>query len=78
MFKEGDKVEFEVSPEYSTTGIVQEVVDLYTDEEGGGYNQYTVEEDDGTVWTLHRDRIKGAVGPDKPAFEEKYYVSSIP
>ena len=69
MIKEGDVVDFDVSPDYSTIGTVREVKDLHTGSDGG-YNQYVVEEDDDTVWTLHRDNIKGVVGPDKPSFED--------
>ena len=69
MIKKGDVVDFNISPEHSTTGTVREKVDLITNEDGDGYNQYVVEEDDGTTWTLHRDDINGIAGPDKPSYE---------
>lgn len=69
MIKEGDVVDFDISPEHSVSGTVREKIDLITDDEGGGYNQYVVEENDGTVWTLHRDNIKGINVPAKPSYD---------
>lgn len=63
MIKENDPVEFEISPEYNGTGTVVSII------HHEGYDQYTIEEKDGSIWTLHKDRIKGAIGPDKPAFD---------
>jgi len=63
--KEGDVVDFNVSPECPTKGEVKEVRDLPVDEDG--YNQYVVEEDDGITWTLHRDDITGVNSISKPA-----------
>jgi len=66
--KEEDVVDFNVSPEYTTTGVVKEVRRLPVDEDG--YNQYVVEEKDGTTWTLHRDDINGIAQAPMPTFDD--------
>lgn len=68
QIKEEDVVNFNVSPEYATTGVVKEIRQLPVDEDG--YNQYVVEEEDGTTWTLHREDINGVVRAPLPTFDD--------
>ena len=62
FIKPGDQVEFELTPETVVEGTVIDVIEYPADLVEDEYNLCTIEEDNGTIWTVSKDRIKGVVG----------------
>jgi len=62
VVKQGDSVEFEISPENIIEGTVIDVIDYPSKDGDEDYHLCSIEEEDGTIWTVSKDRIKGRVG----------------
>jgi hypothetical protein len=70
LVSEGDIVEFEISPAHQVHGKVIEIINYPDADLDENYSLCSIEEDDGTIWTVSNGRIKEIVGKPQKAVSD--------